>query len=111
MDKKNTALGDISIGSALSELLRLLAGSWTLEVLACITEGEKRFGEIKRVVDGISSRMLSDRLARMVAAGFLHRERKMSTPPEVSYSLTAKGKELVARVNDLGKQAKEWERE
>ncbi len=90
-------------------LLRLLMGPWTTYVLWVVTEnGPIRFGEIKRRIPSISSRVLTDRLRRLERAGVVHREQKPTIPPQVSYELTARGRELRTALKDLEDVAMRW---
>lgn len=90
-------------------LLRLLTGPWTTYILWVVTEhGPIRFGEIKRRIPTISSRMLTDRLRRLERAGIIHREQKSTIPPEVSYRLTGRGAELHDVLKILEDVARRW---
>jgi len=90
-------------------LLRLLMGPWTTYILWIVTEnGPIRFGEIKRRIPAISSRVLTDRLRRLEHAGVLDREQKPTIPPEVSYRLTERGRELRQALKVLEDVARRW---
>jgi len=91
-------------------LLNLLSGPWTTYVIWIIRQnGPIRFGEIKREIPGISSRVLTDRLRKLENAGILHREQKPTIPPQVYYSLTDRGMELKGVLDELSRVSEEWE--
>lgn len=90
-------------------VLKLLAGPWTTHVLwALQTHGTLRFGVLKRAIPGISSRLLTERLRRLTAAGFVARHCVASVPPQVSYSLTAQGHKLGLVLAQLQPIVTEW---
>ena len=96
----------------MSGLLETLARPWTLQILWVLsTYGPTRFGDLRRSVAGISSRVLTERLRTLEEKGFLYREYKATIPPEVTYGLTARVKDIrhvLARLNEL---AKNWQTE
>ncbi|MDC7123802.1 helix-turn-helix transcriptional regulator, partial [Cellulomonas fimi] len=57
--------------------------------------------ELRRVVEGISEKMLAQTLRTLEADGLVHREVTGTVPPRVDYSLTPLGDELVARLLPL----------
>ncbi|MCF6273146.1 MAG: helix-turn-helix transcriptional regulator [Rhodobacteraceae bacterium] len=67
-----------------------------------------RFGELKRDVAGISSRVLTERLRKLEDAGLVHRDYQSTIPPQVSYSLTPRGAELRDILNELSEVAQKW---
>ena len=56
---------------------------------------------VRRIVEGISEKMLAQTLRTLEADGIVHREVTPSIPPRVDYSLTPRGTELVARLLPL----------
>ncbi|WP_051587838.1 winged helix-turn-helix transcriptional regulator [Actibacterium mucosum] len=86
-------------------LLRLISGPWTTFILWQMSQVEKiRFGELKRAVPGISSRVLTERLRKLEGAGLVHREYVPTVPPQVSYSLTKEGwmlRGVLEQMNDV----------
>ena len=86
-------------------ILRLLMGPWTTYIVWLLeTQGPLRFGELKSRIPGVSSKMLTERLRHLEAAGLVSRDYKPSIPPAVTYALTDRGHELknvLAGINDL----------
>lgn len=74
--------------------MSLLERRWQLAILYAAHTGATRFGEFSEVVNGISPRMLSERLRDLERAGLLERTVRPTSPPSVEYRLTAKGRRL-----------------
>lgn len=90
--------------------LKLISGPWTIVILWRLAQCEPiRFGALKRAVDGISARVLTERLRKLEDAGFITRDYKPTVPPEVSYALSAKGCELRQTLGTLDHLARKWE--
>lgn len=93
-------------------LLRLISGPWTLHIVWVLSQdGPKRFGELKRAVPGISTRVLTERLRMLESAGILWREQAQTIPPSVTYGLTSRGAELHGVLQGLGQIAARWQEE
>jgi DNA-binding HxlR family transcriptional regulator len=74
--------------------LEHVTGRWGLLALAALHEGDARFSALRRKVDGVSEKMLSQTLQTLERDGFIHREAQPTIPPRVDYSLTPLGKEI-----------------
>jgi DNA-binding HxlR family transcriptional regulator len=99
-------------GCAMDSLLRLLMGQWTCYILWVLcTNGPLRFGELKRNVPGISSKVLTERLRMLEESRIIYREHLPSIPPQVTYGLTERGKELLTALDELFVIAKRWSME
>lgn len=83
--------------------LDLLNQRWNLRIVRSLLAGKKRFNEISRE-NGINPRTLRDRLRDLEDEGIIHREVISTMPPNVEYSLTAKGMEL----NDIFEALATW---
>ena len=87
-----------------------LSKKWTLSIL--ITFGNftsLRFNSILERVEGISPKMLSERLGELEKQNFIKRTVFLEKPPRVDYALTMKGKTLYDTVIPLSKWAEEYE--
>lgn len=82
---------------------RMLYLLWVL-----CAKGPLRFGELRRQINGISTKVLTERLRMLEAEGIAYRDYKPTIPPEVTYGLTARGGELMEIINQLGGLAKRW---
>lgn len=76
-------------------VLQAVTGRWGTLALAALAEGPYRFSALRRRVDGVSERMLSQTLQELERDGFVLRDVQATIPPKVEYSLTPRG-ELVA---------------
>jgi len=74
--------------------LGVIGGQWKAMVLHYLLEGDKRFGELSRLLSGISARTLTKQLRELESDGIIHREVYQQIPPKVEYSLTPIGKSL-----------------
>jgi DNA-binding HxlR family transcriptional regulator len=93
-------------------LLETLTRPWTLHILWTLSHnGPTRFGALRRSVAGISSRVLTERLRTLEEKGFLYRDYKPTIPPEVTYGLTKRVKDIQKVLADLGKLAQKWQME
>ncbi|WP_166741614.1 winged helix-turn-helix transcriptional regulator [Cumulibacter soli] len=68
---------------------------WGVLVLSALAAGTKRWGELRREVDGISEKMLASTLRTLEADGFVARTAYPEVPPRVEYDLTDLGIELI----------------
>lgn len=90
-------------------VLRLIMGPWTTYILWLLgTEGPLRFGVLKSKIDGISAKVLTERLRMLENAGLVYRDYKPTVPPQVSYSLTERGFELREALQSLHQLAVRW---
>ncbi|MDQ1129959.1 DNA-binding HxlR family transcriptional regulator [Microbacterium sp. SORGH_AS 888] len=74
---------------------------WGVLVLAALSDGTLRWGELRRAVDGISEKMLGSTLRTLTADGLVARRSLPSVPPHVEYSLTDLGRDLTERMLPL----------
>ena len=96
-------------GCPMDGLLRLLTGPWTTYILWILrTQGPQRFGALKRHVAGVSAKMLTERLRLLEGAGVVARDYTPTIPPQVTYSLTARGDELSRVFVELDAIARRW---
>src|SRR5579864_7610625 len=93
-------------------LLETLTRPWMLHILWTLSHnGPTRFGALRRSVVGISSRVLTERLRTLEEKGFLYRDYKPTIPPEVTYGLTKRVKDIQKVLADLGRLAQKWQME
>ena len=77
------------------EALEHVTGKWSLLALSALAESPRRFGELRRRIEGVSEKMLAQSLQTLERDGWVHREVRSSIPPHVEYRLTPAGAELV----------------
>ena len=78
----------------LGPALDVIGGKWKALILWEMHNEPRRFGELKRLVTGISEKMLIQQLREMEADGIVHREVYHQVPPKVEYSVTGLGASL-----------------
>ena len=94
------------------ELLQLLTRPWTMHILWVLsTSGPTRFGALRRQIEGISSRLLSERLRNLEAKGFIYRHYEPTIPPAVTYGMTERMQEISEALNKLDQLAHKWQQE
>jgi len=94
------------------ELLEILARPWTMHILwALSTNGPTRFGALRRQVEGISSRVLTERLRVLEQRGFVFRDYEPTIPPAVTYGITKRMKDISRVMGELDELARKWQQE
>ncbi|MFD4459535.1 winged helix-turn-helix transcriptional regulator [Nocardia sp. NPDC058480] len=83
------------------EVLDLVSDKWSLYVVAALGQGPLRFSQARRVVVGISQRMLTVTLRRLARDGLVTRTVTPTVPPQVTYALTETGHSLRLAVQPL----------
>jgi len=74
--------------------LLLLSNKWTILILRDLFTGTKRFGELKKSLNGVSQKVLTANLRSLEEKGIIEREVSPEVPPRVEYKLTDLGKTL-----------------
>ncbi|MER5598603.1 helix-turn-helix domain-containing protein [Streptomyces sp. NPDC002265] len=78
--------------------LEHVTGRWGGLTLGALSEGSLRFNELRRRVDGVSEKMLSQTLHALERDGLVLREAQPTNPPRVDYELTPLGHEVAQRL-------------
>src|SRR5712691_6392415 len=92
-----------------SDAWKLLGKRWSLLILKNLNARESiRFNELKRLISGISSTVLADRLLELEREGLVSKKIYPEIPPRVEYSLTSRAKELGIVLSSLGNWARRW---
>lgn len=81
--------------------LAVMGGKWKPLILYHLRGGPKRFGDLKRRVEGISEKVLIQQLRELNAAGVLVRHDYRQVPPKVDYTMTDFGMTLVEALMPL----------
>lgn len=89
------------------EVLDRVGDTWSLLVILNLQQGTTRFNALRRLVEGISQRMLTVTLRSLERDGLVLRIVRPTSPPEVEYSLTALGMSLAKPIDGLGQWAVE----
>jgi DNA-binding HxlR family transcriptional regulator len=76
-------------------LMGTLVKKWTVEIMYCLYRNRTmRFSELRRLLGGVSSRTLSDRLKELEGMGLVTRRVSQTRPVRVEYSLTEGGRRI-----------------
>jgi DNA-binding HxlR family transcriptional regulator len=73
----------------------LFAHTWDPVVLAALSSGPRRRGDLRAAIGGISDKVLTGTLHRLAANGLIDRHAYPEAPPRVEYDLTGLGRSLV----------------
>ena len=81
--------------------LLLLSNKWTILILRDLFTGTKRFGELKKSLNGVSQKVLTANLRSLEEKGIIEREVFPEVPPRVEYRLTDLGKTLDPNIKSM----------
>jgi DNA-binding HxlR family transcriptional regulator len=97
MQAPETADGlDSPNGCRVREVLDRVGDKWSLYVIEMLGGGTRRFSDLRRMIDGISQRMLTVTLRGLERDGLVTRTVHPTVPPRVEYALTPMGRTLLA---------------
>jgi len=83
------------------QVLDLIADKWTVLIIRRLADGTLRFAQLRRSVDGISQKVLTNLLRTLERDGIVTRRIYASVPPKVEYSLTNLGRSLCNLVEGI----------
>lgn len=89
------------VKSAYAQLEDVVGCKWSVSVLRAISDGISRPGALERHVQGISTKVLSERLRKLTTYGLLAKHVYAEVPPRTEYSLTQNGQKLVGIIEQL----------
>ena len=92
---------------AVASVLARVGDKWSVFVIMMLGDGPRRFNELKRMIAGISQRMLTLTLRGLERDGLVTRTIYPTIPPRVDYELTDLGRGLQQPVVALGMWARE----
>jgi DNA-binding HxlR family transcriptional regulator len=99
-------------GCAIGGMLELLTRPWTLHILWALShQGPLRFGVLRKQIDGISARVLTERLRTLEGAGFVFRHYEQTIPPTVTYGITERMKDMEKVFVQIEGLARKWQGE
>jgi DNA-binding HxlR family transcriptional regulator len=74
---------------------------WSLAVLGAVRSGVRRPGALEHAVDGVSTKVLNERLRKLVRFGILKKRAYPEVPPRVEYRLTRFGERFTALMDGV----------
>ena len=87
---------------AVREVLNRVGDKWSVQIVALLGGGKKRFSELRHSIEGISQRMLTLTLKGLERDGLITRTVYPTIPPRVEYALTQLGRSLLEPITQLG---------
>jgi DNA-binding HxlR family transcriptional regulator len=110
LQEEHDSKENMSVSCRVLNIWQVLGKRWALPILKNLSTKEViRFNELKRMLPGISSTALSDRLADLEKEGLVNRKIYPEIPPRVEYGLTKQARELESILEILGKWVERWE--
>jgi len=95
LGKYQNCLEDLSMTDCgLDTVLALIGGKWKMLILYHVCHAPRRFGELRRLLPGISEKMLIQDLRQMQESNLVLRKDYQQVPPKVEYSITPFGRSL-----------------
>jgi DNA-binding HxlR family transcriptional regulator len=82
-------------GCPVQATINVMSGKWKVQILWLLSFGPLRFAELRRKLEKISEKVLTDQLRQLESDGVIQRHITHSVPPMVAYSLNAEGEKLV----------------
>jgi DNA-binding HxlR family transcriptional regulator len=82
-------------------ILALIGSKWSMLILCTLRDGACRTNALKRRLDGVSAKMLTQTLRELERHGIVQREDFGEVPPRVEYRLSALGRSLAALVVEI----------
>ncbi|SRR6266851_1595349 len=88
-------------GCPLTAALAAIGGKWKLIIVYWLAESPRHFAALRRVMPGISQKVLTQQLRELMSDGIVHRQPKGAIPAPVEYSLTDYGQSVLPLVEDV----------
>jgi DNA-binding HxlR family transcriptional regulator len=104
MDKKVSA----ELCPVVEGAFGLIGKKWTGLIIHVLGTGPRRFSDILREISQLNPRILTQRLKELEAEGLVRRTVIPSTPVQVEYSLTEKGRQLIPLMKGIADWAHAW---
>ena len=82
-------------------IMQHLTNRWGVLVMIVLRQGTKRFSQLRKSIDGVSERMLTQTLQQLEQDGMVHRQDFQTVPPHVEYSLTSFGQVAADKLYEL----------
>lgn len=86
----------------------LIGDKWKVLIIRDLLTGTKRFGELKKSLNGITQKVLTNNLRQMESSGLIKRKVYAEVPPKVEYSLSNTGLSLKPVLDSMVKWGNEY---
>ncbi|NQX63943.1 winged helix-turn-helix transcriptional regulator [Paenibacillus qinlingensis] len=91
----------------ITDTQNVIAGKWKILILWHLKE-TRRFGELQRLVPGVSKGILTSQLRELEKDDMVHRKVYQEVPPKVEYSLTEAGRSFIPILESMGEWGKKY---
>jgi DNA-binding HxlR family transcriptional regulator len=88
-------------GCPVQATINVLRGKWKVQAVWRLSFGPKRFAELRRLLRGVSDKVLTSQLRELEKDGVVSRTTVRSSPPKVTYSLSPSGETLIPLLESL----------
>ena len=88
----------------------IIGCKWSLTVLSLVRKGVLRPGEMEHAIDGLSGKVLNERLVKLVRFGILDKTSFPEVPPRVEYQLTPFGRHFITLIDQVDELQQTLER-
>ena len=92
----------------IQEIIEVISKKWVLQIFRAITEGTDTFSGFQKKIDGINSRILSERLTELEIHGFVERKIVCERPVKIKYLPTKKCFALVKEFERIEEVIRSW---
>lgn len=84
--------------------INIFGGKWKPEIIYFLNISPRRFNELRKLIPGVTQRMLTQQLRELERDGIINREQYLEIPPKVVYSMSELGHSLIP----IFKRLEEW---
>jgi DNA-binding HxlR family transcriptional regulator len=88
-------------GCPVQATINVMSGKWKVQILWHLSFQPRRFAELRKKLKSVSEKVLAQQLRQLQADGLLVRQANTTVPPQVTYSLSRAGRELVPMMESL----------
>jgi DNA-binding HxlR family transcriptional regulator len=88
-------------GCPVQATINAISGKWKVVIIWHLGFKSQRFAELRRLLPGVSEKVLASQLRQLETDGIVGRKVKFAIPPQVTYSLTDAGQELIEPMSAL----------
>lgn len=99
---------DTKLCPKMEKALSVLGKKWNGLIVLSLLDGPKKFSEMEQYINGISARMLTERLKELEVEEIVIKNVYPTTPVKIEYELTQKGVALSKTYQSIGEWAEKW---
>jgi DNA-binding HxlR family transcriptional regulator len=99
----------VSREEAFHRISDILGCKWTLAIMEAIARGINRPGRLERELEGLSTKVLNERIHKLERYGLLVRHSYPEIPPRVEYAFTEQGQQLLGLISAMGAFVEQWQ--